>query len=291
MDAADIDFIKKYVGQTKRAIKTRAAEHRRVAARLRQFLDGGDSVEDIQRRKGVHLLNFVWASSATRTFKFTRLGTLKGDLDDLDRPLWLNIVEMYFCLMFQSLQPGTLRQYLGVDSLDTPDSGLNIALPLYQSNRDKTIGSTCACLQSSDPEIIRYAKARLNFCLNPAREKLKELNWEPSKKNLPLRRLEELNWNPTAFAMRKASPRWRTKYRDPVPKWGEPTVVKVFCKQCGFTTLDTAPVFHIHTGAYAVRRRRCLYCIPSAADAKHRLTHARRSLYPVEPMAWIMLRY
>ncbi|KAK4149307.1 hypothetical protein C8A00DRAFT_18988, partial [Chaetomidium leptoderma] len=176
----------------------------------------------------------------------------------------LNIVEMYFSLAFQSLQPGTLSKYLGQDAVEVPNSGLNIALPLYQTHRNQTIGSTCACLQSDDPEI---------------------LNWAPSKRNLPLRRLEELNWDPTALAMRKASPTWKSRFRDPNPSWGEPTKVKVFCKACGFTTWDTAPVFHIHTGAYVIRRRRCMFCRPSVADcANIRLVNGRKVLLPVEPI-------
>lgn len=284
MDPVDPDFFKKYVGQTKREILRRAAQHRGAAERLRRYLDAGDSIGDIQHRNGLHLMNFIWASNSTRTFKFIRLGELQDNLNISDQPTWLNIVEMYFCLAFQSLQPGTLSKYLGEDAVQVPNTGLNIALPLYQTHKDQAIGSTVACLQSDDPEVVAYAKARLDFCRGKANAKLKDLNWAPSRRNLPLRRLEELNWDPVAVGKRKSSLSWKSKFRDPNPQWGEPTRVKVFCKQCGFTSWDTAPVFHIHTGAYVIRRRRCLFCEPSDAERANGQVHARKLLWPVEAM-------
>jgi hypothetical protein len=195
--------------------------------------------------------------------------------------------------MFQSLQPGTLRQYLGEDMIEEVDSGLNIALPLHQSYHNHAISSTIACLQSTDPEIVEYAKARLQLPSKKAKAKFVALNWvAPAASTLvvsPSPRAREPigdeHRDQIALALRKVSPSWATKFRGPNPKWGEPTKVKVFCKECGFTTYDTVPVFHIYTGAYVIRRQRCLFCKPTDSMINQRhLVHGSKTLYPVEPI-------
>lgn len=102
-----------------------------------------------------------------------------------------------------------------------------------------------------------------------------------------LKKLESLNWAPITHAMRERSKYRGQRYREADPSQGDATQVRVFCKQCGFTTVDTTPVFHIFTGAYVVRKGRCYTCQRNPSDISGNRKRSRRSLYPIEPIPFI----
>lgn len=150
-DTEDPTFFKKYVGQSSDSVRSRVHRHRNLAHALQDFLATGGTLEVFPRRREAVLFYQIWAAKATRNFKFVCLGNDVSDFDKAGKQVWFNIVEMFMSLMFQSLQPGTLRKYLGADALETPDCGLNIALPLYQGFRNDAVCATIPCLKSSDP--------------------------------------------------------------------------------------------------------------------------------------------
>ncbi|KAK3302527.1 uncharacterized protein B0T15DRAFT_496987 [Chaetomium strumarium] len=127
-----------------------------------------------------------------------------------------------------------------------------------------------ACLKSSDPEVVSFARTIMEQNLK-----------------LGIKKLESLNWAPITRAMRNKTGYRNMTYRDPDPSQGDIPQVPVFCRQCGFTTLDTTPVFHIYTGAYVVRKGSCYTCELNPGDVRHGRKRARRILYPVNPIAYI----
>ncbi|KAK3374460.1 hypothetical protein B0T24DRAFT_594549 [Lasiosphaeria ovina] len=200
-DSKDRSFFKKYIGQTKRTILVRTSEHRNCAAVLKRFLADGNELEDYLDSGRTQLFYFVWALKPTRTFKFIRLGQAHGDLGfgELEQSLWLNIVEHFFSLTFQTLQRGTLREYLGENALESVDFGLNVSLPILQShwhlNRVIRLNFTCTI-----PEVVRFAKERMRLRVKSAQAKNKELNCAPSRENMRIlnKKQSSSNWDTIA---------------------------------------------------------------------------------------------
>ncbi|KAK4650564.1 hypothetical protein QC762_708585 [Podospora pseudocomata] len=215
---------------------SRVSCHKRHAIALQVLLATGQPLDEFGGVGKAALFCLVWAATSTRRFKFLSLGT-DGSTFNNSKQLWLNIVEMYFSLMFQSLHTGTLRKYLGAERVRAPNLGVKIALPLYQGFRNDAIRATLTCLASDDPEVVGFAKEQLERNLAIGRAKLAELNWAPITR-----------------AMKRLSPIWTGRTRNPDRSNGDPEEMKVMCVQCGFTTVDTTPAFHILTGAYVVRK-------------------------------------
>ncbi|KAK4176098.1 hypothetical protein QBC36DRAFT_151103, partial [Triangularia setosa] len=136
---------------------SRVSCHKRHANALQAFLATGKPLDESGGAGKAALFYFVWAATSTRHFKPISLGTDASTFDNNSRPVWLNIVQMYFSLVFQPLQPNTLIKYLGVERLRTPNLEVNSALPLYQRFRNYTIRATLTYLASDDTEIVRFA--------------------------------------------------------------------------------------------------------------------------------------
>jgi hypothetical protein len=78
-------------------------------------------------------MHYVWARKPTRDFKFIRLGQALFEFDEEYHKLWLNIVETFFCVVFQSIQPETLRHYFGIEiGPGAHPSGLNVSTPIHE---------------------------------------------------------------------------------------------------------------------------------------------------------------
>ncbi|KAK4242611.1 hypothetical protein C8A03DRAFT_11200, partial [Achaetomium macrosporum] len=210
----------------------------------------------------------IWTGKVTiRDFKFIRLGTLRSDLEPRDTDHWLDIIEMYFALMFRTLQRETMRKCLGADDLDIPDHGLNVSLPLHHWSSPSRIASIFACLKSDDPEVKAYGNYRRNQLMARASAaKLAQVSFVPAPR--------------TTKAVCK-NPRWRAKFHKANPAWGEPTKVRVFCRACGHVRYDEYHYYHNKSGAYVARYGYCPCCKPSPSLVKKGCVTAIQAQFPL----------
>lgn len=318
-DSADQQFFKKYAGQSSRTIKIRNTQHRKTVSALRRFLAGdrvrGDLVPEEVRPPNHQLFHFVWARQATRTFKFIRLGVNRAQFDEESTVWWLNILETYFALEFQTLQRTTLLKFLEIEAVEPVENGLNVQIPLQGGLRNQEIPWTYKLLESSDPEVVRYAQEKMRYAISVARQAKVELDRETqgafsravTKDALgmavqAMQAKRATGWveprlghnvSNSALAGFRRHPNWNRMYRDPRQDLGEPAVLRVYCRDCGTSRLDEAPVFHIQTGFYCSRNLTCHVCEPTPAEL--RASHnefgysgkARRPVYPVDGRQFI----
>ena len=124
---------------------------------------GGKSdchIRSKHRRRSLH--HSVWDQPG-RSNQFVLLGTLSEDeFETDDRNNVLNIMEHFFALVFQTLQPATLRKYLP-SSIELVDDGarLNLALPLHQGDPEASKRAIAELANSTDPEKREYYQRRL----------------------------------------------------------------------------------------------------------------------------------
>lgn len=111
--------------------------------------------------------------------KFVFLANLDGINPD---PLFLNIMEMWCCLMLQTLPVGALKIHLPDGTLSPAAGGhLNIGKPLFQTTRGDIMQPPSSLYHSDDPLIKEYyASLRQNYyslksSLNPVLRELYKL--------------------------------------------------------------------------------------------------------------------
>lgn len=154
--------------------------------------------------------------------------------DPQDAALFLNLGEMFFSLIFRSLQIWDLRAWLPGDSDidETSCTALNVSLPLSQGTKD----AKCAygrLVKSPDPIVAQH-------CYDQLMQNLSKVH--------------NGDWSANTFALRKMSHMYQNKiYRSRVP--GQ--VVEVKCKKCGWHKTDTKPAFICRTGEYLASSTVC----------------------------------
>ena len=131
----------------------------------------------------------------------------------------LNILEMFACLVFQTLDPKDLQNYLPEEvKLFLPFRGLNVALPFYQSSPDRKpmdvwhrvesslLSPSSNSNESEFPEVLQHLIHIIGYHKSP-RERLYNLRFSPN----PCRRAYyyevKRKQNSSASASRKAKTR------------------------------------------------------------------------------------
>lgn len=216
------------------------------------------------------LMHFLWARNPTRDFKFIRLAQAIFEFDEKYKKLWLNIVETFFCGVFQSLQPETLKHYFGfeIDPAVRP-CGLNVSLPIHEGFVRRSVFQNFAVWRSGDPEAAAFARKRHEYYTSLAYAANVRLHWVPQARTMrPYlgRRREGDDWG----WMRKTtrSTTWKLLFREANTSLGDPVEVEVHCHRCGWSKIDDNVVIHIHTGTYIARMTRCDLCPPAPYEVQ-----------------------
>lgn len=179
----------------------------------------------------------TFESDQLRESKIISLGEKPGpDVfpDPQDAALFLNLGEMFFSLIFRSLQIWDLRAWLprGSDIDETSCIALNVSLPLSQGTKDGRLAYG-RLVNSPDPIVAKHCREQIIQNLS---------------------KVHNGDWSANTFALRKMSHMYQNKiYRNGVP--GQ--VIEVICKKCGWRKKDTKPAFICRTGEYLVRPSVC----------------------------------
>lgn len=125
------------------------------------------------RRHNPSLHYHVLDSSPTMQGSFAVITC--GQFGSTVRQSYLNIIEMFMCLLFQTLPEKTLRKFLPdrVEILN-PGAHLNLAAPIYQGMSNPG-WSLLLARESADPLIYDYYKRRLGVRAQQRREEQLEL--------------------------------------------------------------------------------------------------------------------
>lgn len=176
--------------------------------------------------------------------KFVNLGVIEeaekffDDPADLD--LYLNLVEMYFGLVFRSLQKRDLERWLPKAVTTVADQtkdlllqplGLNNALPIHQGVRGDAVMYASSLVHSADPKVAEMARARCDRNLQKVRDD---------------------NWMVNTQALRAAG----KMDKENILRSGT-TSVRVACADCGWEKDDDTPRYIQRTGEYLMRRTPC----------------------------------
>ncbi|TPX07007.1 uncharacterized protein E0L32_011075 [Thyridium curvatum] len=99
------------------------------------------------------------ASFSLRKGKIMKLGLDESGFEGDDARLFLNLGEMWFSLIFQSLQKHDLKDWLP-EGCAKPDQsrGLNVALPLHQGYSSSSYRGFGKLFRSEDPAVLAYAR-------------------------------------------------------------------------------------------------------------------------------------
>lgn len=194
----------------------------------------------------------------TRDANIIHLGSLIQGLPDEDEALFLNLGEMYFALMLQSLQGDDLDHWLPVDTpREETNRGLNVALPLHQSFADMAKRGMAKLLQSTDPEVRAYA---LSVLANNRAKIIAD------------------NYRQNIITLRKIG-KWAHLFRDVVDRGQE---IDVYCVGCGTHYTDHWPRYVLRTGEYLCRLLKCEHCPLSKKDRNDGSTSASVRMDPVD---------
>jgi len=187
---------------------------------------------DLKRREKSHLTNsknsnvkellyHTWRAGLPvpkdqplpREAKIYPLGWDNSGLTGKDRELFLNLGEMFFCLVLQTLQEQSLLRWLPKDVRLLDDlRGLNVSVPISEMRH----GSFYTIWDSKDPDVLAYARSVVKTNLGAAQVALKEMGYTP-----------------IAMASRARSSKFVDGiYRSADPAKGDLESVEVRCK-CG----------------------------------------------------------
>lgn len=272
-----------YVGQAKN-IQGRSTRHRRNARDL------GCS----------ELLYHTWRAIPACEAKVYCLGLDKCGFADVDARLFRNIGEMFFALMFESLQRHHLDAWLSRSREVRGGHGLNVALPLSQATSAGCwIGKL---LNSEDPELKAWARAQYADRWAKTSIKMKafaKANPGVLEKSLvdyhaanPGKsqeialavhaKMRATGYKALSDAQRKNSSLTDCEggvFRSADPAKGDLVIVRVKCVDCGHERDDTTPLYLIASGEYVTRQLSCISCAEKdPAGAKKKYHH----LVPVD---------
>ncbi|KPM34961.1 hypothetical protein AK830_g11613 [Neonectria ditissima] len=184
--------------------------------------------------------------------------------DKSDTTMWLSLVEMFYCVVFETLPTSTLGYWLK-DIPFVGDKGLNVQLPIYQG--EKAVGANAGygtICKSKDPEVRAIGLNHLNRIRPLALEARAKDNYRINSKSL--------------FKAKGAA-----RHREPVE--GDLLPVKIRCGSCKADSsirFDDAPKFCVYTGKYIASQLRCLGgCTLTASEKKKRNFPSRRH-FPID---------
>lgn len=242
---------------------------------------GGEGTKTLLHRAGQHRTNSrnlektqlvyrVWRAFET-TVDEDKMNKVKSfklgfapDQDEFSDPgdvdLFLNLGEMYFSLVFRSLQTQDLIRWLLKETVadDSDPVGLNVALPLSQG---KVLDLTMAfgkLANSTDPDVREYARRTL-------RQNIQKVYGDNFVKN-------------TATLRKNATWADENIFRDgPASQ-----TVQVKCSNCGWVKQDFTPRYVMQTGQYLCRLSGCKDCPIKVGDKNANRKTSRRAFEPVD---------
>lgn len=182
--------------------------------------------------------------------------------DPGDGDLFLNLGEMYFSLVFRSLQTQDLIKWLPEGTVashsDLAPLGLNVALPLSQG---RVLESTMAfgkLANSLDPKVREDARRTL-------RQNIQKVYDDHFVKN-------------TATLRKNAAWADENIFRDgPAGQ-----TVQVKCSNCGWVKQDFTPRYIVRTGQYLCRVTGCEECPIKDGDKNNNRKTSKRAFDPVD---------
>jgi len=232
----DDQYLKKYVGQTENMSK-RMRDHKN------EMKKGADGRQ----------LHYKIAGVNGRIPTFVLLGTwTEDDIVPFDTAL-LDLVEMYFALIFQSLQVPALRRWLPDGAEILGDNGLNVAPPLYQSasgfSGKADFRENTELRKSSDPEV--------RSC---------QYNITPEDAATGRESMRAQNYVALSQGQRNNK---GTKRNTRAPVNDSERSINVKCSRCGNVKTDPDPMFtRSKPTRYVTRAIICTKCPPKSFNPK-----------------------
>ncbi|KAG6364995.1 hypothetical protein INS49_006600 [Diaporthe citri] len=197
--------------------------------------------------------------------KIVKLG-FAPDQDEFSDPghadLFLNLGEMYFSLVFRTLQTQDLIKWLpegtAADHSDLAPLGLNVALPLSQGRVLELTMAFGKLANSTDPNVREAARHTL-------KQNIQKVYDDNFVKN-------------TDTLRRNAAWADENIFRD-VPA-GQ--TVQVKCGTCGWVKQDLTPRYMIRTRQYLSRYSGCEECLVKDGDKNANRRTSKRVFVPVD---------
>lgn len=191
-------------------------------------------------------------------------------LPDGDISLFLNLGEMFFALIFRSLQVWDLKKWLPADVVgngsDLAATGLNVASPLKQGWPLDAKMAFGRLANHADPDVAAYARKIL-------RRNIQKVYDDKFVNNITSLRARG-TWDAGGI----------TKDGD------KDQVVRVRCTgkaagskvECGWERDDIKPRFVVRTGEYVCRVQPCERCPPTPGQVKEKRAMGARTFVPVD---------
>lgn len=224
-DKKDDAFLRMYIGQASN-LRARIEEHGR-------------------KMKSGSSLHYRVAMRESAVTSFVVLGEFSADQEDLS--MHLNIQEMWFSCLFQTLPRETLRKFLAEEELLAAEIGLNVASPLSQTHGQKAVRDMGLLKHSTDPLVQEYYQEVIVPQNQANWAKGREVNVKDGFKSI--------------IDAKRANSEWSHLVRD--PETAEEMVVVVKCVECRSDEsqkTDRAPTYEKSSGKYIVRGQRCPVC-------------------------------
>ena len=185
----------------------------------------------------------------------------------------LDLVEMYFSLLFQSLPQPTLKKWLPASVPLRKEVGVNVATPLQQSVGDQ-LSRRQAKLEilhlraSSDAEVRSYVHCISKEAAAKGRASMAAQNWVPNSQGH-----RNVGWR-------------RHVLRAPLEGNQHELVVRVRCIRCKSEKTDPDPLYQKSDGKYIVRQQVCEACPPAKVNPKTGAPNYQKVLHhPVDGRA------
>jgi hypothetical protein len=182
--------------------------------------------------------------------------------DPGDGQLFLNLVEMYFSIVFHGLQVHDLIKWLPkgtvADASELTPVGLNVALPLSQGQLLQSRMAFGKLANSPDPQVREYARATL-------------------RKNL--QKVIDCNFASITASMRRTSA-WAESHIFRDGPAGQ--TIQVKCGTCAWVKVDDTPRYLTRTGQYLSRPSGCGNCPLSKADKAAKRATAKKTFFPTD---------
>lgn len=246
IEPAVVEYLKKYIGQADQ-VRRRVRNHRS------------------EMKKGKSLHHRI-ARVETRVSNFVLLGKWTDDAVVPMAPALLDLVEMYFSLLFQSLPKRSLTKWLPIDVPLRKETGLNIALPLYQAalaagSKKRAQLSFLDLKDSDDPEVRGYLKD----AAAKGRASMAAQNWVPNSRGL-----RQISWKQEVL-------------RGPLEDNDDEKHVEIECRVCKHKKMDPDPLFQKVDGKYVVREQICTNCPVKRVNATTGgITYQKKLHHPVD---------
>lgn len=233
-------YLKKYVGQS---------DH--MGHRMRNHR------ADLKAGENARQLFHKVAGTYGRQTDFVLLGTWsKDDILPLDEAL-LDLVEMYFAILFQSLQRPSLERWLPPSVEIVGDDGLNVQLPLRQHSRPET---------SVDSKRLFREVAELRYSTDPEIKKVGgNITKDAAAKGRATTKAQ--GYVPLSQGQRKAK---GTKRNIRGPETEEERNIRIECSHCGaIKGIDADPLYTLSAPTrYVCREQICESCPEHSVNPK-----------------------